>query len=168
MPRPVIEKSENAVYITFILKFPFIPGDDIHKFFSARPTCNRRGYMLYYRCCNLSCPKLTSRNHMLAHISTSFWSAPRNIGVGLCQPARAEQSRAEQSRAEQSRGNTALLAVCSEDCQADKQIDDLNGCEEQQGHTLLKEETYIASLPLHAWEMRGKGVSFSKFRLDFA
>ena len=30
--------------------------------------------------------------------------------------SRAEQSRAEQSRAEQSRGNTALLAVCSEDC----------------------------------------------------
>ena len=40
---------------------------------------------------------------MLAHISASFWSTPHNIGVGLCQFARAEQSRAEQSRAEQSR-----------------------------------------------------------------
>ena len=100
---------------------------------------------------------------MLAHISASFWSTPHNIGVGLFQFARAEQSRAEQSR-----GNTALLAVCSEDCQADKQIDDLNGCEEQQGHTLLKEETCITSFPLHAWEMEGKSVSISKYELDFA
>ena len=38
---------------------------------------------------------------MLAHILISIWSAPRNIGVGLCQLA--QQSRAEQSRAEQSR-----------------------------------------------------------------
>ena len=93
---------------------------------------------------------------MLAHVLTSFWAAPRNIGVGLCQLT------------PQSRGNTALLAVCSEDCQSGECADTLNGCAEQQGHTLLKEETYIASLPLHAWEMRGKGVSFSKFRLDFA
>ena len=32
---------------------------------------------------------------MLARISASFWSTPHNIGVGLCQFARAEQSRAE-------------------------------------------------------------------------
>ena len=92
---------------------------------------------------------------MLAHISTSFWSTPHNTAWGLCQLAL------------QSRGNTALLAVCSEDCQADECADTLNGCAERQWHTLLKEETYISSLPLHNREMRGKDVSISEYGLDF-
>ena len=81
---------------------------------------------------------------MLAHVLTSFWSAPRNIGVGLCQLA--QQSAAEQSRAEQSRGNAVLFAVCSEDCHSDECANSA----EQQGHTLLKEETFITSFPWHA------------------
>ena len=88
---------------------------------------------------------------MLAHILISIWSAPRNIGVGLCQLA------------QQSRGNKALLAVCSEDCNADECANSA----EQQGHTLLKEETWISSFPLHAGEIRGKSVSISEFELDF-
>ena len=94
---------------------------------------------------------------MPAHITTSFGATPRNVGVSLCRLR-------EQSRAEQSRGNTALLTVCSEDCQSDECANSA----EQQGHTLLKEETYIVSLPSHARKMRGKSVSISEFELDFA
>ena len=108
---------------------------------------------------------------MLAHIltssdrhhATSAWAVP----ACAAEQSRAEQSRAEQSRAEQSRGNAVLLAVCSEDCHTDEWADTLNRGAEQQGHSLLKEETYISSLPLHNREMRRKDVSISEYELDF-
>ena len=100
---------------------------------------------------------------MLAHISTSFWSTPRNAGMSLCQ---LEQSRAEQSRAEvmQSSSLFARRTVTPTNGPASSP---LNECAEQQGHTMLKKETYIPSLSLHDREMGGKDVCISHFELAF-
>ena len=92
-------------------------------------------------------------NHRLAHISKSFWATQHNIGVSLCTLAQSS--------------NATLLAACSEDCQSDEWDNTLSGCAEQQGHTMLKKETYIPSLTLLDREMEEKMFLFLTLSLTF-